>query len=157
MYKNIVVALDGSELAETVLQHVATVTKGCEEAQVTLLRVVEPIETTYADTLPPLTLDQSYQVQIAETAYAKKYLNEIAKKLTISGIKAAAVVLTGKAADSIVDYVNQNNADLVVLASHGKSGISRWMWGSVTDRVIHHVCAAVLMVRAPGCGSLHKG
>jgi nucleotide-binding universal stress UspA family protein len=156
MYKNIVAALDGSELAEIVLPHIATVAKGCDEPQITLLRVVEPVPLAYGDLLNEATVGQLVQAENKEKAAAEKYLNRIANKLIISGLKASYKVLSGNAADTIVDYVNNNDIDLVILATHGRSGISRWMWGSVTDKILHHVCAGVLMVRAPGCGLFYK-
>lgn len=156
MYNNIVVPLDGSELAESVIPHVVTVAKGCDEPKITLLRVVEPIEMPYGEALATIPLGYLKQAEIGETERAEKYLNKIATKLTISGIKATVKIISGKAADAIVDYVNKNNIDLIVVATHGRSGISRWVWGSVTDRILTHVCIGVLMVRAPGCGVLLK-
>ena len=58
---------------------------------------------------------------------------------------------SGKAADMLADYVKGSDADLVVIASHGRSGISRWVYGSVADRLLRAACVPVLMVRAPGC------
>jgi nucleotide-binding universal stress UspA family protein len=60
-------------------------------------------------------------------------------------------VLEGKVAETLADWVEKNNVDLIIIASHGRSGISRWMMGSVADRILHSVCAPVLMIRAPGC------
>jgi nucleotide-binding universal stress UspA family protein len=156
MYKNILVPLDGSELAEGVLSHVATVAKGCQEPKIVLLRVVEPIEIPYGDAITTVTIDQLQQLENNDKANAEKYLNKIAKNLTMTGLKTVSTVVKGKAADTIVDYVDNNNIDLVVFSTHGRSGLSRWFWGSVADRVLRHVCVAVLMVRAPGCGLNYK-
>jgi nucleotide-binding universal stress UspA family protein len=156
MYKNILVPLDGSELAEGVLSHVATVAKGCQEPKIVLLRVVEPVEIPYGDALTAVTLTQLEQAEGNEKANAEKYLNKIAKNLTMTGIKTVAKVVKGKAADTIVNYVEDNNIDLIIFSTHGRSGLSRWLWGSVADRVLRHVCVAVLMARAPGCGLDYK-
>jgi nucleotide-binding universal stress UspA family protein len=156
MYKNILVPLDGSELAEGVLSHVATVAKGCAEPMVTLMRVVEPIEIPYGDMLTPSSIDQFDQLVNNEKITAEKYLNKLAKNLTMSGIKTTTKVIKGKAADTIIDYASDKNIDLIIFSTHGRSGLSRWFWGSVADRVLRHVCVPVLMVRAPGCGLNYK-
>ncbi|MHB8086275.1 MAG: universal stress protein [Dehalococcoidia bacterium] len=156
MYKNIMVTLDGSELAETAVEHAETIAKGCREPQIILLRVIEPLRIPYGDAVPGLTVPQLKQLEIDEKTKAEKYLNKIAARLTVSGIKTSVKILNGLAADTIVDFVDKNNIDLVIMATHGRSGFSRWIWGSVADRLLHGVCVPVLMVRVTGCGILYK-
>jgi nucleotide-binding universal stress UspA family protein len=60
-------------------------------------------------------------------------------------------VLFGKTAPSLAEYANKNKVDLVVIATHGRSGVSRWVMGSVADRLLRSLHTPVLMVRAPGC------
>ena len=57
-------------------------------------------------------------------------------------------VVEGNAADAIVDYAGKNDIDLIIMATHGRSGIGRWALGSVADRVVRHANAPVLLVRA---------
>ena len=156
MYEKILVTLDGSKLAECVLPHVETIYKGCEKPKVTVLRVVEPVQLPYGEGMTGITLDMLKQAEIDEKAEAKVYLEKISGKLGKVGMPVETKVLSGKAADSIVDFINKNNYDLVVLSTHGRSGISRWVWGSVADRVLHGVCIPVMVARAPGCGLLMK-
>jgi nucleotide-binding universal stress UspA family protein len=156
MYENILVTLDGSKLAECVLPHVETVYKGCEKPKVTFVRAVEPVQLPYGEGMTGITLDMLRQAEVDEKAEAKAYLEKIAAKMGKLGMPAQTKVLAGKAADVVVDYVNKGNFDLVILCTHGRSGISRWVWGSVADRVLHHVCVPVMMVRTPGCGLLMK-
>jgi len=59
-------------------------------------------------------------------------------------------VLVGNVSDSLVDYVDANEIDLVLIATHGRSGLSRWVRGSIADRVLRSSRAPVLMVRAGG-------
>ena len=59
--------------------------------------------------------------------------------------------MIGRAADRLVDFSEKNDIDLIVMASHGRSGVSRWAYGSVADKVFRASCVPVLMVRAPGC------
>ena len=61
------------------------------------------------------------------------------------------MIMMGKPADELVDYLKKSDADLVMVASHGRSGISRWVFGSVAERLLKGACVPVLMVRAPGC------
>ena len=51
----------------------------------------------------------------------------------------------------IAEYATKNEIDLIVIATHGRSGVSRWVWGSVADRILRSACVPVMMVRAPGC------
>ena len=67
------------------------------------------------------------------------------------GVNLRTDVIVGKVAESLAEYAEKNGADLIIIATHGRSGISRWAWGSVADRVLRSSCVPVLMVRAPGC------
>jgi nucleotide-binding universal stress UspA family protein len=156
MYKNIAVTLDGSELAETAVEHAATIARGCQDPQITLLRVIEPVRIPYGESVPGLSVPQLAQLEKDEKAKADKYLNKIAARLTVAGIKTSVKIMAGPAAETIIDFVNQNNVDLVIMATHGRSGFNRWVWGSVADRILHGVCVPVLMVRVKGCGNLYK-
>jgi nucleotide-binding universal stress UspA family protein len=60
-------------------------------------------------------------------------------------------VLVEKVADNLADYATKKEADLIVIATHGCSGVSRWVYGSIANRIFHSACVPVLMVRAPGC------
>jgi nucleotide-binding universal stress UspA family protein len=65
-------------------------------------------------------------------------------------------VIYGKAADAIADYGDTKDFDLILIATHGRSGVSRWVWGSVADKIMRSACVPILMVRAPGCGTMAK-
>ena len=82
---------------------------------------------------------------------AQRYLDRVAKTLTTKGINVGTEVLLWKPAEAIVGYAKQYGCDLIVMASHGRSGPSRWAHGSVADKVLRSSCIPVLMVRAPGC------
>ena len=72
-------------------------------------------------------------------------------RIKLGGVKVQTQVLMGKVDHGLADYATQNGVDLIILATHGRSGISRWVWGSIADRILHSACVPVLMVRAPGC------
>jgi nucleotide-binding universal stress UspA family protein len=80
---------------------------------------------------------------------AQRYLNRVAKGLEAKGIKTETLVLLGNPAEEITLNAKHYGADLIIMASHGRSGISRWTHGSVADKVFRASSAPVLMVRAP--------
>jgi nucleotide-binding universal stress UspA family protein len=59
-------------------------------------------------------------------------------------------ILIGRPADRLADYADNNNVDLILMATHGRSGVSRWVRGSVADRILRAASVPVLMIRAPG-------
>lgn len=151
MYKKILVPLDGSELAECVLPHVATIAGGCGTEEVIFLRVVEPtiIPSAYfgADfSGEELTrLNKEHQIAAAD------YIDKLVTRTRYGGVKVTGKTIDGRPADVIADFAKDNGIDLITIATHGRSGVSRWVWGSVADRVMRSSCVPVLMIRAPGC------
>jgi nucleotide-binding universal stress UspA family protein len=150
MYRKILVPLDGSKLAECVLPHVESIAKGCGVAEVIFLRVAEPFH-QFCDYEGCLSQETINSIDADNRAAAKNYLGQLVKRTRYDGVSIKAEVITGIPAESIADYATKNSIDLIVIATHGRSGISRWTWGSVADHVLHSVCVAILMVRAPGC------
>jgi len=82
---------------------------------------------------------------------ALRYLNRIAKRLEGKGIKVCTEVLLWPPAEAIAAYAQKNDVNIIVMASHGRSGPSRLAHGSVAEKVLKTSCIPVLMVRAPGC------
>ncbi len=152
----VLVPLDGSELAEQVLPHVNALAKqhGAEPVEVVLVRVCEPL-------VPPTTTTPVGDVslgnwdEIAEEHMvwsrqsAGRYLSEVEKRLEGVGAKVSSDVLEGSSAESIIDYINKKPFDLVVMATHGRSGVSRWAYGSVAERVLLGASCPILLIR-PG-------
>ncbi len=149
MYKKILVPLDGSQLAECVLPHVETIVQGCGMPTVVLLRVVEPFYLLGGGEYMP-TAEQIEQMQSQSKKCAKDYLADVVRRLKYDGDKKTDTIL-GTVAETIADYATKNQFDLIIIATHGRSGVSRWVWGSVADRLLRSSCVPVLMVRAPGC------
>ena len=150
MYNRILVPLDGSELAECVLPHVDSIAKGCGVREVVFLRVAEAFHqrSDYANYLSQEVVNS---IDADNKAAAEKYLSQLIKRTRYGGVSIKSEVITGAPAESIADYATKNSIDLITIATHGRSGISHWAWGSVADRVLRSACVAVLMVRAPGC------
>jgi len=151
MYQKILVPLDGSELAECVLAHVDALSKGCLVKEITFVRVVEPFESPSVVAEYPIKPEEVIRINAENKAAAEKYINAKASAFKYEGVKVQGEVLNGKAAETLAVYASKNGADLIVIATHGRSGVSRWVWGSVADRILRSACVPVLMVRAPGC------
>jgi len=82
---------------------------------------------------------------------AEIYLKALVQGLKYNGAEVESQVKMGNVAETLIDYATAHAVDLIVIATHGRSGVSRWVWGSVADRVLRASCVPVLMVRAPGC------
>jgi nucleotide-binding universal stress UspA family protein len=151
MFKKILVPLDGSELAECVLPHVESIARGCGVESVIFLRVVEPFHIVTEYRLPGFSAEDIKRMDAENKASAEKYLSQLVNRTKYNGIKILSETMVGKVAESIAEYAADNDVDLITIATHGRSGVSRWVWGSVADRILRSVCVPILMVRAPGC------
>jgi nucleotide-binding universal stress UspA family protein len=141
----ILVPLDGSKLAENSLVRLKTLVGPTPATEIVLLRVVEPVLSYEIDALTQ-SRHHVDDVEQRGKSDAESYLAGIAKGLGKEGITAKTAIVFGKAAESILDYAEQNNFDLIVISTHGRSGISRWAFGSVADKVAHYSKIAVLLV-----------
>lgn len=145
------VPLDGSELAECVLPHLEAFIKGFGLTDVILVRVVEPQMRSYGygmeGPIDPKTLEEA---ESARKSSAKDYLNQIANRLKHEGTALHSEVLLGRVTESLIDCGEQNGVDLILVATHGRSGVTRWVRGSVADKILRSANVPVLIVRAPG-------
>ena len=153
MYKKILVPLDGSRLAECALPHVEELAKGCDTEEVILVSVTERVKGYRALEEPSQPLGQRLIPEAfgKKEKQAQKYLDRIAKAMAAKGINVSTEVLLWKPDEAIVGYAKQYGCDLIVMASHGRSGPSRWAHGSVAEKVLRTSGIPVLMIRAPGC------
>jgi len=149
MYKKIMVPLDGSELAECVLPHVEAFIKGFNISDLILVRVVEP------ETLP-YRIEGGVDPQIiaekeaTRKSAAKNYLEGIVKRFSREGTAVHSEVIIGRVTESLADHAEENDVDVFIIATHGRSGVTRWVMGSVADKLLRSARVPVLMVRAPG-------
>ena len=153
MYQKILVPLDGSKLAECAIPHVEKIAEGCGAEQVILVSVTERVSGYRVMDDPGQPLGQRLAPEAVGKLerQARRYLGKIAKTLEAKGIKVLEEVLMGKPADEITLYAANERCDLIIMASHGRSGPSRWAHGSVTDKVLRASSVPVLMIKAPGC------
>jgi nucleotide-binding universal stress UspA family protein len=153
MIKKILVPLDGSKLAECALPYVEEIASKMGVDEVDLVSVTERVQGFMPIEDPSQPLGQYLRPEAVGKMerQAKKYLDRIAKGLEAKGIKVVKEVLLGNPAEEITIYAETKGSDLIIMASHGRGGLSKWAHGSVADRVFRAACMPVLMVRAPGC------
>lgn len=146
MYKVILVPLDGSPLAEKALPHAAEIARRFG-SRLTLFAVVESYQ-LYPEpgVVGPILSIQSNIEE--ETSRTREYLRGLADKLKEDGIDVVVEVEQGDPAAEICDYAKSIGADLIVMSTHGRSGIRRWVYGSVADRVLRNANIPVLLVRS---------
>jgi nucleotide-binding universal stress UspA family protein len=137
----ILVPLDGSSLAECVLPHVVALSRTFD-ASITLLRVVEAeMACGSSEAVDPL----SWQIRRTE---AEAYLTEVAIRLRDLGREVTTRIVEGLPADQIINHAKTIDAGLVIMSSHGSSGLSEWNINSVVQKVLLRVYAPALIIRA---------
>ena len=148
--KNILVPLDGSPLAESVLPHVeALALHDSEAAEVILVTVCEysVVPDDNGDG-PPSGWETAMRHEIATARrHAARYLSHVEQRLTDAGVKVRCEVLAGDPADKLVHIAEDYPYALVAMATHGRSGLTRWAYGSVADKMLHALSCPLLLVR----------
>ena len=141
MYKRILLPLDGSPLAEQALAH-AVAHADHFQAELTLLRVLVPLPR------PATVADRSLtRAEHAMSASIHEYLERIAAGIRERGISVRTASVEGRPHIEIVQFAETNQIDLIVMSTRGQSGLSRWMMGSIADRVVRGAGVPVLLVR----------
>ena len=143
-FKKILCPTDFSDPAAKALEVAASMAMDYS-SELLVVNVVEPIPTiSAADTFPLNTLGQ--YLSEAESA-SKKRLKELVAKVVPAKIKVRPLILTGQAALQIVDLADKKEVDLMVIATHGQTGLKRWVFGSVTERVLKLTSRPVLIIQ----------
>lgn len=144
-YQHILLPLDGSPLAELALADAFAVAE-LSRAEITLLQVIPPIEHVIASEAEhPIFVDQQWE---AKKALAREYLLSVCERAGCPDITVHTAVEMGPAAETIIDYAHHHPIDLIVMATHGRSGLQRWVYGSVADKVLRGATQPILLVRA---------
>jgi len=151
MYNHIMVPLDGSDLAECVLPQVVSIAKGCSVPKVSLVRVVPPLKIYSTEFEGTIAISEMQKIEDQSIANAREYLEKKSAELKKQGISPDISVMFGNVIDALTDFAEKNKVDLIVIATHGRSGISRFVWGSVADRILRTAKVPVLMVRPEAC------
>jgi len=146
--KRILVPLDGSVFGEAALPCVEELARTAK-AEVILLQSVIPhhFEIDLAESRSPHLSKLSEEYVEHATIAARDYLARIEKRLSASGIVARAVVEVGSPAERIIACAKNNTVDIIALSTHGRSGLSAVMMGSVANKVLHYAEVPVLLVK----------
>jgi nucleotide-binding universal stress UspA family protein len=175
MYSKVVVPLDGSKLAEVVLQHLEAIIKAFDVKEVMLVSVTEKLKGTLPKKQafeqfvyekpryePPTqvmagqhvvywsrpTDPQTVPVALGKmTRTAVNYLCRVAERLEKNKYDIGICVLAGNPAEEIVGLSEARGADLILMASRGKTGFSRWDMGNIAEKVIKATRATVMLVK----------
>jgi len=155
MFEKILVCLDGSELAEQILPYVA------EEAlhfrsNLVLFQVVgtHGTPTVVAAGASALAVEAAAQQIEKDEIEAKAYLESLAQPLRDKGIDVQCVTLRGlQIGEAIIGYADENNISLIAIATHGRSGLGRLVFGSVADFVLRQAGLPILVVKPKKSGA----
>ena len=142
MYRRIIVPVDGSDLAEQVIPHVEALAKAFS-AQITVLWVTPHVSTVAG---MPVASEERWKSEDDELA--RPYLARVEQRLRDGGVEPTIERDEGHPAEVIVERARTLGADLIVMSTHGRSGLKRVVMGSVAEGVVQHTECPVLLVRA---------
>lgn len=154
MYKKIIVPLDGSDLAERAIWHAGEVAKG-SNAEIILLHALYGPIPVGDDRFPRLS-EKKFLEKV--TRESSKYLDRIGAELRAKGHKVRAVIDGRPPADAILHVSDQEGADLIVMSTHGRSGLSRLVMGSTAESVLRATHRTIMLVKPerPAVAAQHK-
>lgn len=158
MYSKILLTLDGSEVSQQAIPHAVTLAKQTG-ASVVLVQVIDSeaqmLMRAAGASIEPMSIgsitsDIAHEAVTAERDEAQANIDAVKAAMAAQGVtNVTGMIREGYASDEILNAANETKADVVVIATHGRSGIGRAILGSVADHVVRHAGAAsVLLVRA---------
>jgi len=155
MYKKILVPLDGSELAECALSHVKKLFQDGPVGEVVLLNAVD----TEIPWRELNTGEEGHAIIFDYNAFVKtlmdtsrKYLARVQSRLSSKGVKVKTETIESNGpSHTITDYAQKNGVDLIVIATHGYTGMKKMMLGSIALKVLHESNVPVLLIRPEAC------
>ncbi|MFC1919294.1 universal stress protein [Chloroflexota bacterium] len=149
LVKKIMVPLDGSDVGSMAIPHVENLARALDADIVLFHAIIEPVPVVVAPGVEFAYMPvMSKEDEGRRVASAMGYLSTMEQALTEKGLKASSEVSSGSPANEIIRYAEANSIDLIAMSTHGRSGISRWVFGSVTDKVLHAGVTPVFVVQA---------
>ena len=136
-FDRILAPLDGSECAENILPKVEKLATDLK-ASIALLRVA------YASTFPGVDPTEAEVTVVRE---AEDYLRKIEERLKAKGFRVDSHVRYGDEAEEIMDHAGQKDIDLIAMSTHGRSGVKRFLLGSVAEKILRHSPKPIFLVR----------
>ncbi len=153
MYQKVLVPLDGSELAECTLPQVTNLARGGNIGEVVLLRV---IKVNMPHDYRGVGL-QSEAYRLHRTDRARKYLESIQSRLHSEGINVQIALIESESPErAIADYARENAVDLLIIASHGYTGMKKLVFGSVALKILQLAPMPVLLIKPEYCSLPEK-
>jgi nucleotide-binding universal stress UspA family protein len=139
MFGRILIPLDGSPRAEVILDQVARIVKR-EDSEIMLVRAVRA----------PLSFNRGEEASTydREREQAQQYLHDVARRFSGRGAKIHGRVVEGLPAEAILEAAAREGATLIALTTHGRTGIARWMMGSITEKIARSSALPLLIVRS---------
>ncbi|MFZ0450979.1 MAG: universal stress protein [Desulfatiglandaceae bacterium] len=145
MYHCILVPLDGSKRAESILPHVEAIALRFK-SKVVFLQVVEPPPILMGPETPYL---EGYQKELEQrTKEADLYLTSVIGEFREKGIESRTRVIHGPVVGGIIDTAESESADLIAISSHGRTGLSRVFYGSIAVGILHRADRPLLLIRS---------
>jgi nucleotide-binding universal stress UspA family protein len=142
MYNRILLPLDGSAIAEQALPHAIALAQRFQ-AELILLRILEPLAEKLGMTGEIVKYAEDVTREVVE-----KYMENACAEVQERGLRVKSSILEGRPHTEIVRFAETEQVDLIVISTRGQSGLSRWLMGSVADRVARGVSVPVLLVRS---------
>ncbi len=144
----VLIPLDGSKEGETVVPYIAELASKLK-AEAFLFQVLAQSHRTISADGHVYFVYPEKQMELDKTL-AEDYLDIVGARLKRQGVTVKSEVRFGSAAEEIINFTGEINADVVAMSTHGRSGVGRWVFGSVADRVLHEGNTPLLLVRAAG-------
>jgi nucleotide-binding universal stress UspA family protein len=141
--QRILVPLDGSPLAELALGEAIALSK-LPNTEVTFLEVIPPIEDVITIGPQEIAVDEQWELQRVE---ALRYLRGITNRPEWQGMRVNTVVEMGRPAETILAFAEKNGIARIVMSTHGRTGLGRWVFGSVAEKVLRAASTTVVLVR----------
>ncbi|MBN1152051.1 MAG: universal stress protein [Dehalococcoidia bacterium] len=138
-----------SEHAEYLLEHAKEIATARAIPEVVLLKVVE--SALRLASILYVGEDKAAKAEARASKSAKAYLAAVKERLGLSASHVSTVVVAGEPAETILDYIETNGVDLVVMRTHGRSGVSKWFLGSVAERILRRSVAPLFLVPSVAC------
>lgn len=146
LVKRILLPLDGSDIGEAAFPYAEALALGMP-AELILFQVLRPAVLIAEGSTMVSGAVYEKQEEIRK-AHATAYLDNVAGKAEEKRLRISKALVSGYPPERIIDYAQASAIDLIAMSTHGRSGISRWVFGSVTDKVLHAGDTPVLTVRA---------
>ncbi len=152
MFSRVMVPLDGSKVGEAaipVIEQLVDKLAPGTKVEVIIIGVITLLRhwVVVGEASAPVSYTEEELKLIKERV--ADYLNRTGEPLKKKGVSVSTIVRSGNAADEIIKAAEESKVDLIAMSTHGRSGLRRMAFGSITDKVLHRSPVPVLMVRAP--------